>query len=757
MYLKIYKVSFLFCIIFLTEPTFCQQDKKMLDQIVESYHAKTQIHQKSILYTRTDKGVYELGEDLWFKTVNLNARNLTPFKADKTLYVRLVNKVKDSVVFQGKYELADGFASGNIYINDELRTGDYFLEYYSKSSYNPNDTERENVRLIKIVNQISQKVFSNDSLQNKTFNLRFFPEGGYLIHGITSKVAFKAVDSLGNPMNIKGTLFQNDKSIPLVTDYAGMGAIEITPQATDTFSIELSGYYKDWDYIFQFPEVIEKGMTLGAEILDDKNLIINIRGNTKPQKIYVRFQSRGQIHNMASGFLKDSLTIKLPIEELPKDIYEVTLLNGALEPVAERIIFINDHKKLNISSTLSNDTFSTKKKVSLEISVRDENNNPTNAYLWASVFDADYENLNDPKNILTHYYLSDQLRGKIYHPEYYFNEENAQRLAHLDLLLLTQGWRRFVWSEDYLSEQNFEPVLQDGVTGQLTSNFKSNSNNLNTILVTEPLTGQQFFESLNEQSKFTLEPSYLKLASTFYVQFFEEEKEKITVKTNESLEKLLKEKKDSYINYPLPKKLNLEYIPEPYPINNGINLEEVLITGKKSQRHKNKFLAQLDSIANIRITSDYLGIPCGTLNCPIHDMDRSKKPIAGETYTEMLGFGWVDEVRRSYKVDGYRTEEYAYKKYSEEELLEKFNLKKVIGYQSQKEFYKPTFDEISNNASSDYRKTLLWEPNIITVNDGKAHLYFYTSDITSKFIIIVEGIDKKGLLGFSRQSFRVTK
>ena len=753
MHLKLSKTLLFLCVVFITETLFCQQDKKMLDQMVENYHAKTQIHQKSILYTRTDKGVYELGEDLWFKTVNLNARNLLPFQEDKTLYVRLISKAKDSVVYQNKYELVNGLASGNIYINDEFGTGDYFLEYYSKNSYNPNDTERENVRLIKIVDQISSKRFSIDSLQNKKFNLRFFPEGGYLVHGIQSKVAFKAVDSLGNPINLKGTLFQNDKPIPLVTDYAGMGAIKIIPKATDTFSIELSGYYKDWDYVFQFPKIIEKGMTLEAEISDDKNLIINVHSNTKPQKIYVRFQSRGQIRNMASGFLKDSLSINLPIAALSKDIYEITLLNGELKPVAERIIFINEQKKLNITSTLSTDTFSTKEKVSIEISVTDENNKPTNAYLWATVFDADYENIKDTKNILTHYYLSEQLKGKIYNPAYYFDEENKERLVHLDLLLLTQGWRKYVWSEDYIPEQNFEKVLMDGVSGQLIYNSKKTSNN-QTILVTEPLSKQQFFEPLNEKSEFSLEPSYLKLANTFYVQFFKEKEEQISVRVDESSEKLPKILRENYINYPLAIILNQKYISKPYKIDDRTKLDEVVIVGKKSSRHKNKYLARLDSILNIPPIGDYI-CEDNHLNCPQKPMDRSRKPIPGETYGVFVGFEWVNYSERSFKLVRMKREVYAYKKYTEEELLKKFNMKKIIGYQPQKEFYKPSFNEIKDDTFPDYRKTLLWKPNIVTVNNGKAKLDFYTSDITSKFIIIIEGSNDKGLLGFSKQSFKV--
>ena len=118
-------------------------------------------------------------------------------------------------------------------------------------------------------------------------------------------------------------------------------------------------------------------------------------------------------------------------------------------------------------------------------------------------------------------------------------------------------------------------------------------------------------------------------------------------------------------------------------------------------------------------------------------MDRSRKPIPGETYGVFVGFEWVNYSERSFKLVRMKREVYAYKKYTEEELLKKFNMKKIIGYQPQKEFYKPSFNEIKDDTFPDYRKTLLWKPNIVTVNNGKAKLDFYTSDITSKFIIII--------------------
>ena len=74
----------------------------------------------------------------------------------------------------------------------------------------------------------------------------------------------------------------------------------------------------------------------------------------------------------------------------------------------------------------------------------DGNGVPVKTNLGLSVFDKAYINPADPVNILTHCYLSSQIRGKIYNPLYYFDEKNKDRMQAMDLLLLTQGWRRYV-------------------------------------------------------------------------------------------------------------------------------------------------------------------------------------------------------------------------------------------------------------------------------------------------------------------------
>ncbi|QNP53714.1 hypothetical protein H9L05_09325 [Hymenobacter qilianensis] len=49
--------------------------------------------------------------------------------------------------------------------------------------------------------------------------------------------------------------------------------------------------------------------------------------------------------------------------------------------------------------------------------------------------------------ILTHLLLTSDLKGYVENPGYYFQNKTPATEQALDHLMLTQGWRRFVWKE----------------------------------------------------------------------------------------------------------------------------------------------------------------------------------------------------------------------------------------------------------------------------------------------------------------------
>jgi hypothetical protein len=68
------------------------------------------------------------------------------------------------------------------------------------------------------------------------------------------------------------------------------------------------------------------------------------------------------------------------------------------------------------------------------------------------------------------------------------------------------------------------------------------------------------------------------------------------------------------------------------------------------------------------------------------------------------------------------------------------------GYSSVKEFYSPKYTNL-NSDSTDYRKTLYWNPFVVTDKDHRSILIpFYNNDITTKMKVIIEGCNADGKL-----------
>src|SRR5690606_31807299 len=85
-------------------------------------------------------------------------------------------------------------------------------------------------------------------------------------------------------------------------------------------------------------------------------------------------------------------------------------------------------------------------------------------------------------------------------------------------------------------------------------------------------------------------------------------------------------------------------------------------------------------------------------------------------------------------------------------------LKKSVGtylfrpmpFTAPKEFYAPRYEPGSRADGSDIRATVHWEPHILTNEEGKARLVFYTADHPGAYSVMLQGSDLQGRLGVKR-------
>lgn len=745
-------------------------------------------------YIQTSKDIYETGEDLWFKVYLLDAQYLTPSFLSKTLYLQLLNENTRKVVWEEKYEIQNGTSNGKVYLESTLPEGDYFLAAYTPNSFFDNSTEFKAVRRIKIKTDIISKtdtlksaipvIIKPGSAKANSIQFTTFPEGGNLVSGIQSNLAFKAVNQSGEPVEVEGTLFED--SNPLLkfkSIHAGMGSFDFTPDAEKKYHIRLSEPAIDSSYTL--PEISLEGMTMKLVARDKESLSFKIIQNhaIKENEFYIRVQCRGVVYGLTTGKVSKEIMIKIPLFLLPQGIAEITLFNSSLIPVAERLVFINMDRKLNISAELSKNIYPVRGKAKLKITVRDEDGYPIMANLGVTVFDKLYQNPRDSNNILSHAYLSSQIKGRIYNPSFYFNTRSRGRDEALDLLMLTQGWRKYIWSEDNLTRFNKElkQVIFDGIKGELFYQknkkkiikeqkfiwaFSPNKDSSN-IIITSDSTGK-FTVSADLLKEWENDYVYLKPFDSYPNQLAKKNWDPLAqpefnllVKSTDPFGTITQIMQTNEGSYPIPSLIikEMEDSINLYKLEgNVIRIKEVTIKGPNTKPIRGKYMGTLDSLA--KSEEDYVCV-FGVINCPRHPRGsiadfwwkgtyKETKPISGKEYFITINYNTPAEYSR--RVTYYSP------KYTEEMLLKINNLSRVKAYYGNREFYQPNYDlETDEGMMTDFRNTLLWKPSVITDENGEATLSFFCSDINSDFVGRIEGMSEDGLLGIGYFNFSVRK
>lgn len=724
-----------------------------------------------MLYLQTSKSTYETGEDLWFKAYQLDAQSFGLSDKSKTLYLQMINPA-DSVVWQEKYPIENGIAFGHVYIDEKLFEGDYLLQGYTKHSFYKNDTIGIiPVRKVRIVKNIVHSA-TPEVPQDTTFRFEMFPEGGYLVYGIPSRLAFKATDGKGNPVFVEGTIYQdNEPFIEVKSIHHGMGAVLFTPLQDKTYRIELKNGKS-----YPLPTIHSQGMVLRLAKQDKKQLsfMVSQSNNLPDQQIYLVGQMRGMVCCMAKGVLKDNLNISISLENfLYQGIAEFTLFDSRMQPIAERLVYIHPEKKLYITAEPEKELYTLREKGTIKIKVTDEKGNPVRANLGVSVHDQAYNNPVDLVNILSYCYLSSQLRGKIYNPAYYFDKKNNERMEGMELLLLTQGWRRYVWNTINPSYGG-QSFLTDEINGiQTLKSKKKDAQKQGTqqLIQISGSDGNTQFIWTDSIGNFTVDTDMMKQFRGGYVylkpMLSKEFKPELSITDYFSLIDTIRRNRSSY--YPLldlSQMIKTQALNMPIVSNDStILLDEVVITRKARKLFRDKMMGRLDSLAQINLNSAYVCTTCNYLinyradysahhnefgHCPAKGQ---KQPIHGEKY-EIAKFKYYKD--NYFMVEDRQTIVYQGPLFTEEELLRMNNLWRTKGYYSTREFYQP--DEIDIQLSTpDARNTLLWESSVITDEKGEATISFYCSDINTRFIGVVEGVDGTGLLGTSECKFNVIR
>ncbi|WP_273566334.1 hypothetical protein [Maribacter halichondriae] len=512
--------------------TTLSQERLLLKKITERLldYNRNQAPEKT--YLHTDKDLYTNGETIWFKTYLVDGISHSRTAKSNVVYVELVNN-QDSIVAQRKLFVNDLGASGDIEIDETIPQGDYTLRSYTKYMLN----EEEPVIFEKNVPIFVQEVRSNMTADqvpltrslrgfernatsaNTVFgkpNIKFFPEGGNLVQGLPATMGLEVLDAKGNGIAFKGAIKDKEGNViePFESLEFGLGSVGFTPLPDTEYYASV--VFNGEEERFPLPKALSEGYVLSLKNRKD-HLLVQVASN-EPEGLAGTIlvgHLRGDLifKRIGQSDDNDSYATKIYTDELQDGVAQFTLFAPDGEPVSERLIFIDDPDNdalLTISAPAKE--FGKREKVDLNVTLTDEKGKPLKGDFSMSVVSKTGGNVSTT-NIKSWLLLDSDLGGTVQNPDYFFADDSQERKFLLDALMLTHGWRRFVW-KDMLSKNvskapTYAPekgIMIDGRTTVFGQPFKTRQ-----TVATLNIYGPDILNAKKEttsQGKFSFGPFY---------------------------------------------------------------------------------------------------------------------------------------------------------------------------------------------------------------------------------------------------------
>ena len=387
-----------------------------------------------------DRETYIAGETAWYKAYLYS--DYQPDTISSVLYVELANGNGD-IITRSVVPVLFGTASGHVDIPDSLFAGYYQLRSYSPTMLNI-DSGFINTQRVFIYGRKPEKPV----ITEKKIRLEFFPEGGTLFTGVSNFIAYKATDEKGLPINVSATLLnERNETVTTFSSYHdGMGIIELTPMPGEKYVVMVD---QDANATrFPLPESTKKGLGLSI-IPHPQGYFFEVKQQGNDPSFRAAYMvGHMQHHTVFRQDFKnrnDEIQGLINTQKLSSGILQVTFFNADHQPLAERICFVNNKEYL-LTGKIVADTldFSRRGKNKLSIQLQDT----IRGNFSVSIIDAAFaHNRSREANILSGLLLTGDLKGYIHQPAYYFSSDHDSVKTALDLVMMTNGWRRFRWEE----------------------------------------------------------------------------------------------------------------------------------------------------------------------------------------------------------------------------------------------------------------------------------------------------------------------
>jgi hypothetical protein len=744
------------------------------------------------LFVHFDKTIYSNNEIVYF-TGYLLKLDSTAASKHHLLSVALIRDADSTVILQDKFLMQGGLAFGNITLLDKMLTGDYhFIAFTDRTindipeimftqaitiktaiepSFNASmkflDEAKANDQQKKLLISVtspegrfltkpitisyrygdikvtaladkSGQLLINLPLQSNLVNpniyvkikyerdsnfistavpqptikasVKFYPEGGNMVAGVGSTIGWEVLDQQKLPLRLKALLFKNNELIDTIeTSIYGIGKFTLIPEANFTYKVKLM-HSSLVDSAYILPKTQSSGVTITvSKAIVSDTLSIIMRSNSSHQ-LWIR------VHNFQSCFVSVPFSmklttqkIKIPLTDVPKGLNTITITDTLDRPLAERIFFAHYSPNKQLDIITDKTIYKQREKINLKIKLT----TPEDGIVSIACIQNSRLALRNLQDISSFTYLTNELNQL----PAQLNGNPMADPKYLEEVLLVKGWRRYNWQDLMQASEKLNAFKEDSLTfnGRLTyprknvkinyiisfgspralfiptdsiGNFHINLNQL----VEKP--GTRLFFLLNAPDRIKVDDNYI-------------------IKINDPYQ---------IMNAKLAKQFNPEMPILPSTLQN--NKELILKNNERSISLKEVVIGTKNDTVIGNQCGDYI-CPYNILNCINHVGFRGNTlPIVGHYYLKYSGLPG--------------TVKYAGCFVPNESVF--FQAKPIY---LNKEFYRGDYSDPQEPA---YFSTIYWNYGLVLNGKEETEVSFYSSDITGKFRIIIQGISNKDVI-----------
>lgn len=733
------------------------------------------------VYLHTDKPYYSAGEDIWFKAYLMNASTHRADTKSAFVYVELFNQ-RDSLISRVKIGKDSTGFHGHLLLDSHMKQGNYYLRAYTYWMANlPGDFFFH--KNIFIGNTLYEQAVHAPAPRGTDYSVKFFPESGTFLDSRLQTIAFKAIGENGLSTGVEGIILNqsNDTLVEFKSFHRGMGKLYLNTQPGESYFAlvkSLDGIEKR----FELPKTENKGVALKIfqnrgrvqfEIMNHSDLSIDSFSLMVHSRGFVKFVL--PLHDSIGSFNENVLS---------EGINSFSIIDRQGRMYCERLCFSRNFAKDLMLINSDKDRYQTREKVKLDFQVINSGGEPGVGEYSLSVTDRNQvilDSLQD--NIISFLTLSSDIKGYVEAPNEYFADNGPLSREKTDILMLTQGWKRFSTAE--ILQGKFPHNRFDLEAGQYISGKVLN-------LFNRPVANSEII--LFSGYKNQISTAKTDSTGTFVldgISFPDSTNIVLKAKSKSKIVDVGIEPDKEYFPgaghfYPDLSSHKLKYPDEyfyqqksKYIADGGlltVDLDELTVKAEKKRKSTKTFYysGQADNVFDSKRLEDFVGV--GILNVismfPGVQVNGENISVRGASGNPLFVVDGVetDHIEDILYLNDMDIEEIAlFKGVStsifgsrggngvitislkegadmQREAPPSLAIVKPLGFQKPVEFYVPDYevDSIYRQKKTDYRTTIYWNPSLVPDKEGKMHVEFFTADKPGDYQAEIEGLSNKG-------------